>query len=244
MMEQLYIEDSTIRSIVKQKVEHPEYLVVSANVVDNFATAWLHYRMRAIHPYLPDLGPANQSLIDWRTSKLPSWTGPKDFNYTRFHGERTHRWLPVPSENPLSRKTPMDASEYTLSKSGWHTWRVAAQQHYSLFQNLERNELWRYRFVDVWDASYNRVAINFIALSGDDIVEMSPMPAADEQHITMDYPRRTGRRVVIDGHGVAAHNGFASMQPKADGPRIEGTDVLERYRMYAEEFVCGKPMGR
>ena len=30
---ELYIEDSTIRSIVKRKVEHPEYIVVSANLV-------------------------------------------------------------------------------------------------------------------------------------------------------------------------------------------------------------------
>ena len=32
-MHQLFIEDSTLRSIVKRKVEHPEYIIVSANLV-------------------------------------------------------------------------------------------------------------------------------------------------------------------------------------------------------------------
>ena len=32
-LHKLYIEDSTIRSIVKRKVEHPEYIIVSANLV-------------------------------------------------------------------------------------------------------------------------------------------------------------------------------------------------------------------
>ena len=37
----LFIGDTTIRSIVKRKVEHPEIFMVSANVVVNFAMSWV-----------------------------------------------------------------------------------------------------------------------------------------------------------------------------------------------------------
>ena len=178
---------------MKQKIEHPEYLAVSANVVVNFATAWIHQHLGAVRPYLPELGPPKGPPSTWRVSELQHWSGPPKFDYRTFQGQKGHRWLPVPVGNPSFRMTRIDKSEYKLSSSGWHSWHVAAQQHYSLFHNIESTELWKYGF-DVWDTSYNRVSINLIAMTGDDIVEMSPFPSYDEQYITMDYPKKVGRR--------------------------------------------------
>ena len=44
--------------------------------------------------------------------------------------------------------------------------------------------------------------------------------------------------VVIDGHGVAAHHGYYPMKSDNDKAGIDYTDVLDRYRAYAEEKVC------
>ena len=38
--------------------------------------------------------------------------------------------------------------------------------------------------------------------------------------------------VVVDGHGVAAHYAYF---PMGD---LETTDILDRYRAYAEEYIC------
>lgn len=83
-------------------------------------------------------------------------------------------------------------------------WLAVAQQHYSLFENLEKQELWKYGF-DVWDNIYERISINLIAIAGDDIVDMMPMPSADEQAITMDWPKKTGRRKLNYPIGCIMH---------------------------------------
>jgi hypothetical protein len=46
--------------------------------------------------------------------------------------------------------------------------------------------------------------------------------------------------VVIDGTGIAVHHGYMSMSAKEGNLGIEGTDVLARYKLYAEEYVCGR----
>jgi hypothetical protein len=168
---------------------------VSANLVTQFAIAWVHQHLGAIRPYLPDLSAPNATVSDWRPSALPAWSGPDDFNFSTFESVAGHRWLPVSTSSPLWHKTPMDESTYSIQDAPkwWHTWRVAAQQHYSFLENLEKGELWRYAF-DMWDASYKRVSINLLAVSGDDIVAMRPFPTADEQFLTMDYPKKVGRR--------------------------------------------------
>lgn len=111
----LFIGDTTIRSIVKRKVEHPEFYIVSANVVVNFAIAWVHYHLGAIHPYLPDLSSWSNPPDDWRPSKLPSWTGPDDFNWTTWEAPDYTRWLPVEMDGRHSNQmenTPMALSRY------------------------------------------------------------------------------------------------------------------------------------
>lgn len=44
---------------------------------------------------------------------------------------------------------------------------------------------------------------------------------------------------VADGGGVVAHFSFGA---QAGDERIEQTDVLDRYRIYAEENICKGPL--
>jgi hypothetical protein len=50
----VWMAEDAIPSIVTTKLEHPEYLLVSANMVNSPLMGWLHYRMGAVHPYLPE----------------------------------------------------------------------------------------------------------------------------------------------------------------------------------------------
>lgn len=180
--------------MIKKKIEHPEWLMVSANLVVQHALSWVHQHTTAIHPYLPDLSPTSNITASWRVSDLPYWTGPDNVSLTDFTVEKGHRWLPLQPGSPWLDNTPMDRSEYMNADSGWNNWMVGAQQHYSFLQNLEERELWRYAF-DTWDAEYNRVGINLITMTGDDLVDMDMSKYdVDEWYITMKYSKQTKRR--------------------------------------------------
>ena len=243
---------------MKRKVEHPEYIIVSANLVVQFAFAWIHYHLGAIHPYLPELDPykSKKPTSSWRKSELPFWVGPEDYNVTNYTDPAYHRWLPLAPGTGSTDSTPIAQTKYMVGGSGWDDWKVGAQQHYSFLENLEKGELWRYVF-DMWDVQYDRLSINFMAIMGDDIVAMSPMPKDDEELITQKYSKKTGRRelllfvlmvfyanlfstidVVVDGHGLAVHNGYWVMASQEGKPGIDSTDILDRYRAYAAENVC------
>lgn len=74
---------------------------------------------------------------------------------------------------------------------------TAAQEHYSFLENLEKGELWRYAF-DTWDTQYNRVSINLMAMTGDDLVDMDMgRHSADEGYITLEYSKQTKRRELL-----------------------------------------------
>lgn len=174
---------------------------MSANVVNQILFSWLHRQFGAVKPYLPELTerPAdNESvpLTDWRTSVLPSWEGPADFQQETWSTEKhpNHRWLPVRGRNasyPLN-DTPIAKVDYTFGYSHKH-WQVAAQEHYSLLENLENDELWRYRF-PTWDFQLKRMGIQFVAIMGKDINLAKPIPPDDEHHFTVEMPTRLGRR--------------------------------------------------
>jgi len=124
---QLYIEDSTIRSIVKRKVEHPEFIIVSANLVVQFAFAWIHYHLGAIHPYLPELNNSNKyaPTTTWRKSQLPYWDGPEDWNLTGYVPSDHHRWLPIAPGTSSNEKTPIADVHYEVGGAGWADWKVS-----------------------------------------------------------------------------------------------------------------------
>ncbi len=287
---QVFIEDTTFAAVVKRKMEHPEYVLVSANVVNQPALAFVHYHLGTAHPYLPEVKKPADFIANpllrpstWRASELPLWAPPHenftfDHRYTRngtnivnesypapFKG---HRWLPVGSDADIM-DTPITAASYNKGGPGFYSWVVAAQTHYSFLQNLENHDLWKYKF-DIWDYDYERLSINFICVWGDDIVDNRPFGVNDdERFLTMILPPRLKRResspfpplqhqqsrltltldAVLDGTALAVHFGF-SKQVQGHG-RIPGTaktwnlgyglrdtDVLDRYRAYAEENIC------
>ena len=91
-------------------------------------------------------------------------------------------------------QTPIAMTGYDAHSKGLERWDVAAQQHYSLFENLEKDsELNVYKF-NLWDTVYDRLSINFIAFMGDDILDNGPIPADDEEYLTSILSRKLGRR--------------------------------------------------
>ena len=192
---QIFIDNSTISELVATKRDHPEYLLVSANGINNPALSWVHYHLGAIHPYLPELVlPKEIPGPSWRASKLPKWKDGALFNRHEWFDApyENHRWLPLGPEYTLDG-TPITTTAYDKSGPGWNNWAIAAQEHYSFLENLEKDELWRYNF-GVWDYQYERLSINMIAIWGDDIVDNLPFPEDDEQYLTVDLPKRLGRR--------------------------------------------------
>ena len=247
----VFIDNSTIKEMVAAKAAHPEHLLVSANVINNPAMSWVHYHLLgAIQPYLPELSrPKNETAISWRASKLPFWQDGDLFDRReRFDPPSdNHRWLPLGPGYTLEG-TPITTTTYDAWGPAWNNWAIAAQEHYSFLEHLENGDLEKYEF-DVWDYHYGRLSINMIAMWGDDIVDNYPF-TDDEQFLTVDLPQKLGRRksayilvtsetdflildAVMHGKAVASHFSFGAQRDA-----LEQTDLLSRYKAYAEENVC------
>ncbi|KAI9796671.1 MAG: hypothetical protein M1825_006520 [Sarcosagium campestre] len=243
----IFIGKDSLRSLVQTKRDHPEYFMISANVVNSPVVSWIHYHLGVVHPFLPELKAPEDNSTDpsnsWRTSELPVWNGPDGFKMTLdtlppFKG---HRWLPL-GKGQNTDATPIALTEYAPHGPGWNKWAIAAQEHYSLLKNVEDDpELKRYKF-PIWETVYLRLSINFIVFSGDDILDNGKMPDGDEEYLSVILPKKLGRHVAIDGSAVVAHYSFGAQLN--DGPAgIGWTDVLDRYRAYADEMVCPSTRG-
>ncbi|KAF4312982.1 hypothetical protein GTA08_BOTSDO01393 [Botryosphaeria dothidea] len=241
----VFIEDHAIATLVQHKLEHPENFVVAANVVNQPSLSWMHYRFGAIKPYFPELTPPSPEDVakqgTWRPSELPMWTGPEDYRISEeekleppFQG---HRWLPLGDDFPIEN-TPIATTSFDAFSQGlWH-WQVAAQEHYSFFEHLEHNDLWKYKFHTL-DYHFMRMGIQMIAIWGDDIIasDIHNGNGDDEYHFTEVMTKRTGRHAVVDGRAIVSHYTFL---PQRSG--LESTDILERYRAYAAENICPSKM--
>ncbi|KAI0157067.1 hypothetical protein GGR52DRAFT_582886 [Hypoxylon sp. FL1284] len=180
---------------------------------------------------------------------------------------RGHPWLLVSDDHYDLLKTPMGkydqnrGSDAIAFGAAWKSWGIGAQQQYSLLHNLEQNKIHRYFFgrnirypekasapnataivagstsgpggEQTYDTGFNRYNLNFCAVWGSDIRDQLPIAEDDEQDITSDIPRRIGRPFLIDTRSVVAHFSFFTQQ---DG--ISKTDLLDRWRAYANEAVC------
>ena len=175
---------------------YQEDLLVSTNTINSPRLAWLHSHLGAIHPYLPELSPPPKNTnISWRGSSLPPWDGnAASYNLPKHVSPPypNHRWLPLPSSYSLEG-TPISTIDYTTSTEALTNWAVAAQEHYSLLQNLEKSNLDLYKF-DKWDMQGVRLQVNLIAVWGDDVINNMPIPNDDEKYLTVELPRRLGRR--------------------------------------------------
>ncbi|KAF7561689.1 hypothetical protein G7046_g2464 [Stylonectria norvegica] len=243
----VFMEDAVIPSLIQTKLSRPDLYVVSANVVNQPLLSWVHHNLGAVKPYLPEVDGNGKPVavddkaanLDWRTSSLPAWGGPDDFKVLEWKQseDHKHRWLPRRSAvSHVLDDTPVVDTEYDAFGKGWTLWQIGAQEHYSLLENLEKNELWRYKF-GTWDFQYQRMGIQFIAMMGKDINDAKPIPSDDENHFSCTMPKKLGRHGVADGRGVAAHYSFGSQRPG-----MRWTDILDRYRAFAKENICASPM--
>jgi hypothetical protein len=183
--------------------------------VNQPALAWVHFHLNTIRPYFPELEPPADFLpashpqhkATWRASELPLWTGPSNYtihpNFTQSENYKIketfkapfkgHRWLPLGPKADID-KTPAAVVKYSWQGAGYYSWVVGAQVHYSFLENLEKDELWRYKF-DLWDYHHDRISINFICIWGDDIVANRPFTGDDdEKFLTVMLTQRLGRR--------------------------------------------------
>ncbi|QLI65158.1 uncharacterized protein G6M90_00g010680 [Metarhizium brunneum] len=237
----VYMEDGTILSMAHTRAMRPDFYLVSANVVNQPLSSWLHLSLGAVRPYLPDNETwrpveAESGVMNWRPSRLPSWRGPPDFDVAKWNppADRQHLWLPVTGKTDhLLHNTPIVHTVYDAYKDqGRWKWMAAAQQHYSLLENLERGELSKYKF-HLWNYQELGMGTQLVAMTGKDINAAKPIGAAAERHFAVTMPRKIGRPAVADGRGVAA---YYSSKDQSEG--LGQTDILERYRSFAQEHVC------
>lgn len=230
----VYIDDNAIPLIVDTLVSNTEAVIVSANMVNSPELNWLQYRTGAILPYLPDLNYARYTDLStienpkWRASELPDWIEPADFkapesrddwdDYIKKlvprpkpvepeHESRElpfHRWLPVNGPAAI-QKTPISQTENGAFGGGWWSWAIAAQQHYSFFDNLEHNRKNVYylrhgsssKSDAIWDNTGDRISINFLALRGETILDnLDHMQANgnDEVFLSEVLPKHLNKR--------------------------------------------------
>lgn len=218
-MTKVYVHKDAIPNLIYSMLKHPEAFDVSANLVNSPSLSWLHYHMGAIHPYLPETkapdpsaSPSSQVSKVWRPSLLPSWEGTDlsfsiggdgngDAGAPPFQG---HRWLPLRDRKNSLMRTPISETEFDAYGNGWKSWAIAAQQHYSLLQNIENNEMDRYYFgrsndtTDEYEKIYtmgdSRMNINFLCIWGDDVVENYPFGDVDEPALSWKLPQKLQRR--------------------------------------------------
>ncbi len=240
----VFIDDDAILSMICTKLMHPEHYIVSANVVNQPLMSWVHWNLGAVRPYMPDTKNAYPALlpgehVDWRASSLPEWQGSGSFKVLEWKSpdKKMHRWLPLSGrKDHILDNTAIKETEYDAFGRGLQHWQIAAQQHMSFFEHLENEELWRYMF-NSWDFQRKRMGIQFIAIMGIDINRAKPIAADDEHHFSVTMPVKFGRTAVADGKAIISHYSFGPQSSQ-----LPTTDILERYRSYADESVCKGPM--
>ncbi|KAL8644713.1 MAG: hypothetical protein Q9226_007627 [Calogaya cf. arnoldii] len=263
----VFFDDNAVANVVYSKVKHPDSLLVVANLVNSPETGWLHYHFGAIHSYLPETKPPSDHSDGaalgpkaWRASALPMWNeeGEMHFPITMDKpdgGEvleadnpaappfKGHRWLPLPDPKKNIYKTPMSKSEYNPYGPDWKSWALAAQVHYSLLENIEKNQLHLYHYgtsspsssEGIWDTGFGRMNINFMAIWGKDVLDNLPFDSDDDEHeLSVGLPVKLNRPVLVNTHAIAAHFSFRTQHEVYD------TDLMDRYRAYANEMVCTK----
>ncbi|KAL9575939.1 MAG: hypothetical protein Q9212_007541 [Teloschistes hypoglaucus] len=263
----VYFDDNAIANVVYTKLHHPDSFAVVANLVNSPETGWLHFHFGAIHSYLPETVPPPKDTSSaslgpkaWRASALPIWNeaGEMSFPVTMDKSDdgsvleadnpaappfKGHRWLPLPDPEKNIYKTPMAKSEYNAYGPDWKSWALAAQVHYSLLENIEKNQLHLYHYgtsspsssEGVWNMAFSRMNINFMAIWGKDVLDNAPFEGPDDEHeLSVNIPQKLNRPVLVNTHAVAAHFSFRTQHELYD------TDLLSRYRAYANEMICTK----
>lgn len=222
----IWMADDTIPRIVTMKIAHPEYFIVSANIINSPLMGWLHYHMGAMHPYFPEYkgildppSPENNGLTppptrkSWKYTDYPEWEGPRDwfFDLDQDPPYDGHRWLRLKNDTELHR-TPITQIEYATWGTGLKSWAIVAQEHYSFLENLLDDQLDLYKFNRVWLADYERLSINLMTLWADEVLDNLPMDTVDEEWLTKVLPKRIGKSVAVESE-VSCPLPGTSIQP-------------------------------
>ncbi|KAJ8608633.1 hypothetical protein MRB53_039517 [Persea americana] len=239
--------------MVHSLLAHPEAYCVAGNLVNSPIAHWLHYHTGAIRPYLPDLvPPQTYSKPSWRPSLLPGifWHrgAGLQFRHTRI---RSSKMATSGKHDREPAKTPIAAASYDAFGPGWSRyvpclqrrrhqtdvdrWQLAAQQHYSLFENLERGELDRY-WAGTKDGLWSHSARpslqhQFLADMGLDPWQHAPIGDNDEYEMSQVIPMELGKLFSWILMPLQHISPFTCRQ------ELRRTDVLDRYRSYANEMV-------
>lgn len=181
-----------------------------------------------------------------------------------------HRWLPLPGGADKDQelwRTPMKQTSYDPNGPDWGSWSLGAQAHYSFFENLEKDNLEIYHYghgldqerEGIWNMAFDRMNINFMAIWGKDVLDNLPFSTSDDElELSVGVNWRLRRReflvlpcglahnlkyelltlviiaLLVNTHAIAAHFSFRSQH------EMYQTDLLDRYRAYANEMVCTK----
>lgn len=74
-----------------------------------------------------------------------------------------------------------------------------------------------------------------MAIWGKDVLDNLPFDGPDDEHeLSVGIPTKLNRPVLVNTHAVAAHFSFRTQH------ELYETDLLDRYRAYANEMVCTK----
>ena len=203
----VFLEPTTIPSLVETKLNRPEYAIVSANLVNQPTLSWVHHHLGVVRPYRPEmkslLRPLNTSNLpryDWRATDLPTWNGPRDFDVPADFGIPTdfqppfngHRWLPLRTNE--TSFNPLTHEGLDMNGPGQWSWTTGALHHYSFLEHLEQNELHMYKF-PMWDFQAELLSPSMIAMWGKDIIEVRPMPVQNaDKWLSREVPKQMGGR--------------------------------------------------
>ncbi|KAJ1323871.1 hypothetical protein MN608_11126 [Microdochium nivale] len=231
----VWIDDNAIPELVTAKIENPHAYLVSGNVINNPPLGFLHLHMGAIRPFLPETERPIRVPRSWKPSAHGPWRGDanKDDDYKwpldsepPYDG---HRWLRVQDDRMISQ-TPIYETSYEVWGTSYTNWAITAQQHYSLLDALEHDDLQRYKFAKPWHMHGERIRINFLCIHADDVLSQNMTDAGgDEDNIAINFPKKLRRPVLVIGGSLAAHFQYQGQ----DG--LEKTDLLSRYQMLADE---------
>lgn len=207
----VWMADDTIPRLVTMKVEHPEYFLVSANIINSPLMGWVHYHLGALHPYLPEYKAAtdptwakklelasSSTRRSWKYTDYPAWQGPDDWSFDLdkdppYHG---HEWRRLKNDTDIHR-TPITQIEYDTWGTGLKSWAIVAQEHYSFLENLLDAKLDLYKFKRVWLTDYERLSINLMIVWADEVLDHLPMDTVDEEWLTKVLPKRIGKSVAV-----------------------------------------------
>ncbi|NLF83678.1 MAG: hypothetical protein GX568_06815 [Candidatus Gastranaerophilales bacterium] len=121
-----------------------------------------------------------------------------------------------------------------MCRTGWASPVFAEFTHRTFFRHYNNGELNRYKFPYwiIWEKE--RISINCICFTGEDMAAIYGMiPDDEEQNITVTIPKKINKYVAICGEALVAHFSFYTQRK-----HLDSTDILEKYEALADEYLA------